>query len=397
LQRFTGGASTMRRTGSMISPFRTFLDLVFVGLALWLQWMLLRWIIEGAARSWAPGVRGMLRGAFWVSCVWLTGSAAYGIALASSQFPALVWLDWIRGASIAWAICTSGLFAIVWLWKRGPAFDPGRRRLLAGAALATPAAITGAGVFIERRDFQVVEQTIEVPGLAPGLDGLRIAHISDIHLGPFLEERDLRRVVEMANETRPHLAAVTGDLITARPDRLSDCIRVLKGLRSDAGVAGCLGNHESVARCEARVKDEGARAGLEFLRGESLRFRFGDAALNVAGVDFQRRSEPYLAGAERLWRDGDFNLLLSHQPDVFPVAAAQGWDLTLAGHTHGGQITPGFLTQYANVARLFTPFVYGSYRMAGSALYVTRGIGTVTVPARIGAPPEIALIRLCAT
>jgi predicted MPP superfamily phosphohydrolase len=102
----------------------------------------------------------------------------------------------------------------------------------------------------------------------------------------------------------------------------------------------------------------------------------------------------YLNGAERLVLPGATNLLLSHNPDVFPVAAAKGFPAVLAGHTHGGQVQVEILNQSLNVARFITPFVYGLYREAASCVYVTRGIGTIGMPARIGAPPEIALLRL---
>ena len=88
------------------------------------------------------------------------------------------------------------------------------------------------------------------------------------------------------------------------------------------------------------------------------------------------------------------NVLLQHNPDVFPTAARQGWDLTLAGHTHGGQVNFEILNQDLNVARFYTPYVRGLYRSGRSAIYVTRGIGTIGMPARIGAPPEITLLRL---
>ncbi|MEO7654029.1 MAG: metallophosphoesterase, partial [Bryobacteraceae bacterium] len=81
-------------------------------------------------------------------------------------------------------------------------------------------------------------------------------------------------------------------------------------------------------------------------------------------------------------------------PDVFGVAARQGFDLTIAGHTHGGQVTVEILHQTLNVARFITPYVYGQYRLGSAALYVSRGIGTIGLPVRIGAPPEISLLRL---
>jgi len=82
---------------------------------------------------------------------------------------------------------------------------------------------------------------------------------------------------------------------------------------------------------------------------------------------------------------------------VFPVAARQGYQLTLSGHTHGGQLALELFDQHLCAARFITPYTYGVYREGSAAIYVTRGIGTVGIPARVGAPPEVALIRLCAT
>jgi hypothetical protein len=118
--------------------------------------------------------------------------------------------------------------------------------------------------------------------------------------------------------------------------------------------------------------------------------------LHVAGVDYQPlfQKDNYLRGAGRLVIPGETNLLLSHNPDVFPVAARQGYNLMLSGHTHGGQVSVEILDQAINPARFLTPYVYGLYRQGPAAAYVTRGIGTIGIPARIGAPPEISLLRL---
>jgi predicted MPP superfamily phosphohydrolase len=279
----------------------------------------------------------------------------------------------------------------------GPTFDPGRRRLLnatGGALLAAPFAVVGYGAFVERLDFHVREVEIPVPNLPVGLDGLRLLHLSDIHLSAFLSEKDLARVIDSANELRPHLALITGDLITTGGDPLAACLRQIARLRADAGILGCMGNHEHYAQVEDLTEREGARLGIPFLRGAARTLRFGGAVLNVAGVDYQRSKREYLPGAERLVLPGAYNVLLSHNPDVFPVAVAKGYDLTLAGHTHGGQVSVEILNQSINAARFLTPFVYGLYRRGAAAEYVTRGIGTIGIPARIGAPPEIALVRL---
>jgi predicted MPP superfamily phosphohydrolase len=220
--------------------------------------------------------------------------------------------------------------------------------------------------------------------------------LSDIHLSPFLTEEELARAVDMANGARAHLALVTGDLITAHGDPLDACLRQLARLRSDAGTLGCLGNHEIYAGVEEEATQKAARLGIRFLRQESERLRFGSAALNLTGVDYQKMGTEYLRGAERWIVPAETNVLLSHNPDVFDVAAEQGWDLTISGHTHGGQISVEILHQQLSASRFFTPYVYGLFRKGRSSVWVTRGIGTVGVPARIGAPPEVALLRLCA-
>jgi predicted MPP superfamily phosphohydrolase len=263
-------------------------------------------------------------------------------------------------------------------------------------ALATPFAVLTYGALIERLDFHVREVDVPIPGLPDDLDGLRLLHLSDIHLSAFLSESQLARVIDAANGLRPHLAAVTGDLISQRGDPIDACIRQLARLKADAGVVACMGNHEHYAQVEDYTAAAAARAGISFLRSQARPLRFGKATLNVAGVDYQPlfQKAKYLRGAGRLVLPGETNLLLSHNPDVFPVAARQGYNLMLAGHTHGGQVSVEILDQAINPARFFTPYVYGLYRRGPAAAYVTRGIGTIGIPARIGAPPEISLLRL---
>jgi predicted MPP superfamily phosphohydrolase len=281
-------------------------------------------------------------------------------------------------------------------WK----FQAGRRRVLNTARLAVaaaPALAVGYGVWIGRSRFRTVEVEVPVKGLPEDLDGLQMVQLTDIHLGPYLGKRELERAVAMANETRADIALVTGDLITMRREALESCFEELRRLRADAGVWGCLGNHEIVGECEEEAARRAAAVGIRLLRNERVGLRFGNATLNMAGVDYQEMRKPYLRGCQRLVEPGAYNVLLSHNPDVFPVAASQGFDLTIAGHTHGGQVTVEILNQHINAARFFTPYVYGLYKKDGRRVWVSRGLGTVGVPARIGAPPEVALIRLCAT
>lgn len=379
----------------MVSPLRLIIELSVLAIVLLVQVRLGRWVAE---QRLLPARWARLAAA--ASASWIVAGFAFSLPPLAPLLPGWQWLAWLRGFGMAWALVTLGLFVAAAVWRNLPEFSPDRRRFLTAARtalLAAPAAVTGFGIFVERSRFHLRAVDLPVGGLPADLHGLRLVLLSDIHLSPFLSGAELDRVVAMANETRPHVAVVTGDLITTAGDPLAECLARLARLRSDAGVLGCLGNHEIYADAEDFADREGRRLGLRFLRGAAERLRFGKAVLNIAGVDYQRSGLPYLVGAERLVAPGAVNLLLSHNPDVFPVAARKGFAVTLAGHTHGGQVAVEILNRQITLARFLSPYVYGLYRRGPASIYVTRGIGTVGVPARIGAPPEVALIRLCAT
>lgn len=369
------------------------------------QWRIAAILLHGAARLFSGWALTAARGTvFLFDALLLAGySLSFSELIPHLGIPGHIAL--IMGAGIlAYLIAATAVLAVYLAFKAiakrlGAEFNPGRRRALHAAGnvlMAAPFVVMGYGAMVERLDFRVRELDVPLPGLPLDLDGLRILQISDIHLSAFLHESDLARVIDMTIELRPHVAVVTGDLISSRGDPLDACIRQLARVKSDAGTFGCMGNHERYAGVERYAAEAGARAGIRFLRGEAQTLRFGNSVLNLAGVDYQSLADRghYLRGAERLVVPGAANVLLSHNPDVFPVAARQGYNLLLAGHTHGGQVTVEILDQSINPARFFTPYVYGLFRAGRSAAYVTRGIGTIGIPARIGAPPEICVLRL---
>ena len=365
------------------------LCLLFAGLAL--QLPIIRWLLDTFRQR-----RLILSGAA-VSMMLLIAGYLLEFQRVLRYFP-VQWWTWLECASLietVWLIALSlGLLA----WRSSPQFDPSRRRLLraAGAGLCiAPVAATAVGI-IQRNQFRVSEVPIPIANLPKDLDGLRIVQITDIHLSPFLSEREFAKAIDMANETRANIALVTGDLITRRGDPLDACLHQLARLRAEAGVLGCLGNHEIYAHAENYVTEQGRRIGINFLRHQARQLRFGNAIINFAGVDYQKMHSHYLIGTEHLMAPGALNIMLSHNPDVFPVAAAQGYDLTIAGHTHGGQVDVEILHQHVDVARYFTPYVQGLYHLGNSAVYVSNGLGTIGVPVRLGAPPEVSVLRLCA-
>jgi len=310
-----------------------------------------------------------------------------------------------RPLSAVWVAGSFGSYLLYWFWRlyrrrypaAGVAVSPARRQFLetgAAAALAAPFAVAGYGVYIGRDDVRVEEIDVAIKGLPADLDGVTMTQVTDLHSGPYMTPAKVERVVAMANETRPQIMLVTGDLISRPGDPLTACIDALGELRADSGAWGCMGNHEAYSMAEVYTEEYGASKGLRFLRQANQPLRFGDAWLNLCGVDYQRTTRPYLVGAHELMRNDAVNLLLSHNPDVFQRAAELGYDLTVAGHTHGGQVTLEIVEQTLNPGRFFTPYVVGSYRIGDSSLYVSRGLGTVNLPMRIGAFPEISLLKL---
>ena len=372
------------------------LDLVVLGILLAAQWRLVRHFTAHGRHRWPHAAAFVL---VLLAGVALSMSPLVNRFHLPPDFSAIA-----GGVTVLYLLASGGAIVIHglygWLCRKmtPPAVDPARRRLLSaagGALAAIPCAVAAYGV-AQRAAFRVREVDVPIPHLPGDLDGLRIVHLSDIHLSVFLSEAELARVIDAANELRPHLAVMTGDLISTFGDPLDACLRQLARVRAEAGVIGCLGNHERYAGVEDETAAGAARLGMRFLRRHAERLRFGGATLNVAGVDYEPlwRRPRYLAGAERLAAPGAVNVLLAHNPDVFPVAARKGFDLTLAGHTHGGQVSVEILDRSLNTARFMTPYIYGLYVREGRAAYVTRGIGTIGIPARIGAPAEIALLRL---
>ncbi|MFB3153595.1 MAG: metallophosphoesterase, partial [Candidatus Acidiferrales bacterium] len=222
--------------------------------------------------------------------------------------------------------------------------------------------------------------------------------------------KEIRRVVGLARELEPDLTFHTGDFLTGRSDPLPQAVAELARAEGRYGSFGCLGNHEIYAGAQDKATELFARQGVRILRGQNVELEIRGAKLNLIGVDYQRQPrgrDPvrwrsyFVRGVETLVRPNVTNILLSHNPNSFVRAAELGIQLTLAGHTHGGQVQVEILDSRWSPARFMTPFVSGLFqRPSGvspgqqSFLYVSRGIGTVGVPVRLNAPPEITLLTL---
>jgi uncharacterized protein len=354
---------------------------------------------------------------------------------------------WFASALAAY-LCVKLVHGVEWLWHRfwKPA-SPGKAMVKPDAHVATAedfvpdpsrrsffrtaSVVAGAAPFLgvmygyaaERLRYEVRRVEIPLMNLPPTLDGMQIVQISDIHLSSYMSRESVRRAVDMANDIHADLAVVTGDLITGIHDSVADCVDEVRHLNAPLGIYGCNGNHEIYARAEDLAERLYRQAGMKLLRSENALINYQGGQLNLIGVDYQRERTPsgrrmqMLAGVEPLVRRDMPNILLSHNPNTFNRAAELGIELSLAGHTHGGQVQVEILDVSISPARFITDYVAGLYhrpllrpdvpkRMGEtiklmpyapnglSALYVNRGLGTVGAPVRLGAPPEITHIVL---
>lgn len=264
-----------------------------------------------------------------------------------------------------------------------------RTALGLGLAVATAGA---AGAFWKRP--RVLAHDVPIEGLPEAFDGFRVAQISDLHCGPFADGARVAAWVQAVNEQRPDMVAVTGDLIASGSRFVPVVAAALSELRAPHGVFASMGNHDYFTEDGEALVAALERAGLNVLRNRGVDVRRGGATLHVAGVDdtWTRRHDVPRALAAR--PAGAPALMLAHDPGLFPEIAARGVELTLSGHTHGGQVAIPYLSRRLNLARVMTRFTNGFYRSGASALYVNRGLGTTGPPIRIGVRPEITVLTL---
>jgi len=220
---------------------------------------------------------------------------------------------------------------------------------------------------------------------------IRIAQISDVHLGLLIREPRLSRILEQVRAASPDIFVSTGDLVDGQTDSLNGVGNLLRDVKAPLGKYAVTGNHEFYAGLD-RSLEFTKQAGFHALRGEGTSVA---GLINIAGVD-----DPAVIGYGRsgavpekkvlsgLPKD-KFTLFLKHRPDVEKNAIGL-FDLQLSGHAHKGQIFPWTL-----IVRLVFPQIAGLYDLSsGSLLYVSRGSGTWGPPIRFLAPPEVTIIDL---
>ncbi|MFJ8806353.1 metallophosphoesterase [Streptomyces sp. NPDC102490] len=349
-------------------------------------------------------------GQHWPLPVTLAGTALFALGLAGmplamvrghgrrQQDRAAIVGDTLLGASwvlFTWSVLL-GVFLRLALAVTGVGESQDRARIVTWAVLGVAAALLAWGYAEARRVPRVRRLDVRLPRLGAGLDGLRVALITDTHYGPLDRARWSARVCETVNALEADLVCHTGDIADGTAERRRAQAVPLGTVRATHARVYVTGNHEYYSEAQGWV-DLMDELGWEPLRNRHLLLERGGDTLVVAGVDDVTAESSGLAGhgahltGALKGADPDLPvLLLAHQPKFVDRAAAAGVDLQLSGHTHGGQIWP-----FHHLVRLDQPALAGlSHHGARTLLYTSRGTGFWGPPFRVFAPSEITLLVL---
>ena len=343
--------------------------------------------------------------------------ALYMAVRLSGGSGAALWLrPWARAGAYFQLLTVTNLMiwavaSLAWKWThlwRRPAGelpeDPQRRKFLrqtsiAGVGLAAYGAVRGR---IEAQaDPDIIRQELSFPDLPPGLDGLRIVQLSDLHSGPLVRPEQVRRWRRQAEGERPELLLITGDMVDSLPGEAGPIVEAFRDFRAPLGRFAILGNHDYFTDPRP-IWSALDGIGIRFLENRSALVARGGDQLALVGLQDPMarhgrfRDENYGPGpapalAVQGLPPGAWRLCLSHRPSDWHLARQTGARLTLSGHTHGGQVN---LIPGVSSALLLGQYTQGLYRDGGHSLYVNRGLGVVGLPMRVGAPPEITVITL---
>lgn len=391
----------MDRVASLV--FRNFWNVFAVTCALG-EWAVGVAMLESPLPIWGHG--GLLAGLFvlnraaalWcererhhaplTSTLGRTALAAGFACFFVAGFVGAAWVAWSAWTLVVPVASAGGTVAPAGPWA---AFRP-----VAEVAAAVGLLVVGWGYTIGPRWVRLTERTVPVAGLPEVFEGYTIVHLSDLHLGPIADRRTLARALDRVARLRPDLVCITGDVVDSAYCDLDAWIPELRRLAARDGVVAILGNHDRDAGADAVADAIARHTSVRLLRDEVETIRRGDEAISVVGLEDRR--PPHVTDALgpllRTVPDGATTILLVHHPDAFPDAVSAGVPITLAGHTHGGQLAVPFF-RHLNVSHaLVSRHDVGWFRTETHRLHVSPGLGSSGQQVRIGTRPEITVIRL---
>jgi predicted MPP superfamily phosphohydrolase len=341
-------------------------------------------------------------GARWA--VALVLAVMWGAALAAFAMQAGVidpnrarWLAWagMTWLVVAWYLLLGTLVLgfLALLASLSSSREPRRRLLRVGTPLVVVASLSATAYGLHEAAMPTVTPvTVTSSELPEGFDGLRVALVTDLHLGPVRDASFAQRVVEEVNAQRPDVVVLGGDLVDGKVTQVADAMAPLADLDAPLGVFAVSGNHEFISQEADAWLTHWETLGITVLRNENVALQRQSDTIRLAGVHDETGTGADAAdvdGALGSAPAGGFTLLAAHQPQQALDAQGRGIDLQLSGHTHGGQVWP-----FRYAVRLQQPVIDGLNLVGDVPVLTSRGAGAWGPPVRVLAPPEIPVVTL---
>ena len=332
---------------------------------------------------------------------WLAALAGFAIQGGAIDPAGPRWIAWLgmTWLAVVWYLIVGVLvLGLVVLGARLGARLAGRgsvRRtmLRIGAPTVVVAALgTTAYGIVEAAEPSITPVTVTNDLVPEALDGLRIALIADLHVGPVRDAGFTRRVVDLVNGEHPDLVVIGGDIADGKVAQVGDDIAPLEDLRAPLGVYGVEGNHEVISGEPEAWLHHWEDLGIRVLRNENVSIVRNGGQLTIAGLNDPSGNRPNGPDVDAALSGVDpdlFTLLLAHQPRLAELAAGRGINLQVSGHTHGGQLWP-----FDYLVRLQQPVLEGLAPVRDVPVFTSRGAGAWGPPVRVLAPPEVPVITL---
>jgi predicted MPP superfamily phosphohydrolase len=264
---------------------------------------------------------------------------------------------------------------------------------LVAAPLVAVSATSAYARLVEPYNYFVSERDILIRNLPERFEGFRITQVTDVHHSRIVGIDEVRRVVSLAQQTKPDIFVLTGDYTTSYRRFIEPCAEALSTLNAPEGVWAVLGNHDHYTDPELTRRALG-RNHINVLTNANTTLRRASDFIQLSGIDDWSWGGADWPQAFNGLKANSPNILLSHQPIVLDFAETQKAALILSGHTHGGQINLPWLGAPARFATKDLRYAQGLFRRGDTQLYVSSGTGVIGLPVRLGVRPEIAVLRL---
>ncbi|HEV7735626.1 MAG TPA: metallophosphoesterase [Candidatus Binatia bacterium] len=273
----------------------------------------------------------------------------------------------------------------------GPGFE-----LVAPFIIAAASGTVGYGYLVGHSRLRVTQLDVPIEGLPSALDGLRVVHISDLHLGPLAHLASLRAAFDRVAALEPDIVCLTGDIVDSPKADLDHWGPEMARLTARYGVFAILGNHDRVAGGDAVAAMIARHTSWELLRDRVASVTIDGAQLHVIGIEDRLvpQTPRVLSALRAEVPAGEPCILLIHQPGGFTLTSSSGIPLTLAGHTHGGQVAAPGVPKLNPARLLMTRFDGGTFERDGVVMHVNRGLGVSGQRIRVGVPREITVVTL---